>query len=30
LTQGSTISAEAAADSAVPLKQLIVAQPVGA
>jgi 3-phenylpropionate/trans-cinnamate dioxygenase ferredoxin reductase subunit len=28
LTQGSTISAEAAADSAVALKQLIVAQPV--
>jgi 3-phenylpropionate/trans-cinnamate dioxygenase ferredoxin reductase component len=30
LTQGSTISAEAAADSAVALKQLIVPQPVGA
>nr|WP_123023982.1 FAD-dependent oxidoreductase [Mycolicibacterium stellerae] len=30
LTQGSTISAEAAADSAVALKRLIVPQPVGA
>ena len=30
LTQGSTITAEAAGDSAVPLKQLIVPQPVGA
>ncbi len=30
LTQGSTISAEAAADSAVALKELIVPQPVGA
>ena len=30
LTQGSTISADAAADSAVALKELIVRQPVGA
>jgi hypothetical protein len=30
LTQGSTITAETAADTAVALKQLIVPQPVGA
>ena len=29
LTQGSTIAADAAADSAVALKELIVRQPVG-